>query len=49
MEEVSEIKNIKKDLENAIKKSHEVTEKEATANFFKSVWQGFLRLFAPMM
>ena len=49
LEEVDEIKNIKKDLENTFKESHKVTEKEATPGFIKSVWQGILRLFAPLM
>lgn len=49
MEKVDEIKNIKKDLENVIKKSHKVTQKEATPNFIKGIWQGILRLFAPLM
>ncbi len=49
LEDVDEIKNIKKDLMMAIKKSHKITEKEASAGFFKSIWQGILRLFAPLM
>ena len=49
MEQVDEIKEIKKDLENAIKKSHKLTEKEATPNLIKGIWQGILRLFAPLM
>ncbi len=49
MENVDEIKNIKKDMDGVIEKSHLVTQKEATPGFFKGIWQGFLRLFAPLM
>jgi cardiolipin synthase len=49
MEEVDEIKNIKKDLIETIKESHKVTKEEATPGFFKGIWEGILRLFAPMM
>lgn len=49
LEEVYEIKNIKKDLEAALKKSHLVTKKEIKTSFFKALWQGILRLFAPLM
>ena len=49
MEDVDEIKNIKKDLESAIKKSHKVSKKEATPSFIKGVCQSILRLFAPLM
>ena len=49
MEEVDEIKNIKKDLVETIKVSHKVTKEEATPGFFKGIWEGILRLFAPMM
>ncbi len=49
MEQVDEIKNVKRDLDEALHKSHKVTEKEATPGFFKGIWQGILRLFAPLM
>ena len=49
LEEVDEIKNIKKDLNGIISKSHEVTKKEATPGFIRGIWQGILRLFAPLM
>ena len=49
LEEVDEIKHIKKDLQSAIKKSHEVTKEEATPGIIKGIWQGILRLFAPLM
>ena len=49
LEEVDEIKNIYKDLLEIISKSHEVTKKEATPGIIKGIWQGILRLFAPLM
>lgn len=49
LQNVDEIKEIKKDLESAIKKSHKLTEKEATPSLIKGIWQGILRLFAPLM
>ncbi len=49
LEEVDCIKEIKQDLVETLKESHQVTEKEATPKFFKSIWQAILRLFAPLM
>lgn len=49
MENVDEIKNVKKDLVKTIAESHKVTEKEATPSIIKGIWQGLLRLFAPLM
>lgn len=49
LEKVDCIKEIKKDLDETIYQSHQVTEKEATPKFIKSVWQTILRLFAPLM
>lgn len=49
MQDVSVIKDIKKDLDSAINKSHIVTKKEAKPTFIKSLWQAILRLFAPLM
>lgn len=49
MENTDIIKEIKKDLEETIKKSHLVTKKEAKPNFLKGLWQAILRLFAPLM
>lgn len=49
LEDVSCIKDIKKDLDEAIQKSHQVTKREATPGFIKSIWQTILRLFAPLM
>lgn len=49
LEDVSCIKDIKKDLEETIHQSHQVTKKEATPGLIKSIWQTILRLFAPLM
>ncbi len=49
LEDVACIKEIKKDLDETILKSHKVTKKEATPGFFKNIWQSLLRLFAPLM
>ena len=49
MEKVDEIVNIKKDIEETILKSHQVTEKESTPSFLKGIWQAILRLIAPLM
>lgn len=48
-ENVSCIKDIKKDAEDTILKSHEVTVKEASPNLIKGIWQALLRLVAPLM
>ena len=49
LEEVDVIKDIKKDLDDTIKKSHEVTKKEANPSLIKASWQAVLRLIAPLM
>lgn len=49
LEDVKCIADIKKDLDETIKKSHNITKKEATPNLLKAVWQAILRLFAPLM
>ena len=49
MENVEAVKDIKNDLTDTIKKSHEITEKEITPNFLKWIWQALLRLVAPLM
>ena len=49
LEDVNCIKDIKKDLEETIHQSHQVTKKEATPGLIKSIWQTILRLFAPLM
>lgn len=49
LENVDVIKDIKSDLENSIKESHEVSEKEAAPNLLIGIWQAILRLIAPLM
>lgn len=50
LEDIDEIKTIKKDLEGVIKESHEITKEEAAPKgILKGIWQGILRLFAPLM
>jgi len=49
LEDVKCIKDIKRDLDETILKSHKVTKKEATPNLIKAIWQAILRLFAPLM
>lgn len=48
-ENVDCIKDIKKDVEDTINKSHEVTKKEAIPGLLKGIWQALLRLVAPLM
>lgn len=43
------IHEVKKDLLDTMKASHQVTEKEATPNVLKGLGQAILRLFAPLM
>lgn len=49
LEDVACIKDIKKDLEDTIQKSHKITKEEAMPSLLKAVWQGILRLVAPLM
>ncbi len=49
MQDVEEIKDVKKDLVDTIGESHFVSKKEAMPKLLKSVWQAVLRLFAPLM
>ena len=49
MEKVNCIKDIKKDMEETIEKSHKITPTEAKPRLFKSILQALLRLFAPLM
>ena len=49
MQDVEEIKDVKKDLVDTIEESHFVSKKEAMPKLLKSVWQAVLRLFAPLM
>ena len=43
------IKEIKEDLLETMKKSHEITEQEANTGIIKGMWQALLRLLAPLM
>ncbi len=49
LENVKCIKDIKKDFNETINKSKQVSKKEATPPFFKGVRQAILRLIAPLM
>ena len=48
LEKVDVIQDIKNDLLDTMKKSHEVDLKEAIPSFIKGVWQAILRIFAPL-
>ncbi|MBR3204335.1 cardiolipin synthase [Candidatus Saccharibacteria bacterium] len=48
MEEIKEIKEIKKDFDNTFKDCRPISKKETEAGFFKNIWQAILRLFAPL-
>lgn len=48
-EDVDIIKDIKQDLLDSMKKSHEITIEETKNKPLKELWQSFLRLFAPLM
>ena len=48
LEDVDCIKEIQSDLEKTTAKSHQITKREATPKFLKSIWQTILRLFAPL-
>lgn len=49
LEDVKCIKDIKKDFNDTLHKSHQITKQEATPKFLKSIWQTILRIFAPLM
>ncbi len=49
MEEVDAIADIKQDLLDSIKESHEITKKEASPKLLKSFYQALLRFIAPLM
>ncbi len=49
LEKVKCIKDIKRDLDDTIKKSHKVTKMEATPSLGKGLWQALLRLIAPLL
>ena len=48
-EGVDIIQDIKNDLIETMKKSHEISKKEAKPNLIKAIWQALLRLVAPLM
>lgn len=43
------IKEIKDDMDDTLKKCHQITKKEATVGHVKSFWYSILRLFSPLM
>ena len=49
MKDTNVIKDIKQDIQDAMKKSHEVTIEETKCGIIKSMWQAILRVFAPLM
>ncbi len=49
MKDTNVIQDVKKDIEDSIKVSHEVTIKESKCGVIKSMWQAVLRVFAPLM
>ena len=49
LEDINVIDDIKKDITKTLEECHEVTVKEATPKFLKSIYQAILRLFAPLM
>lgn len=48
MENVKEIKNIKKDVLDTLDNCTILTKKNVKVGFFKGIWQSILRLFAPL-
>ena len=48
MENVKEIKNIKKDVLDTLDNCTILTNKNVKVGFFKGIWQSILRLFAPL-
>lgn len=49
MKDTNVIEDVRKDIEEAIEKSHEVNLKETKTGLFKGLWQAVLRIFAPLM
>ncbi len=45
----SEIKQVKKDMEDTLKESYLVQETDIKTRFLSEMWQAILRLIAPMM
>ncbi len=48
MEQVSTLKDVRKDFENTFKDSQKLEDKDVKIGFIKSIWQAVLRLFAPL-
>ena len=48
LEDVKEIEDILKDVNNILTESHLLTKKETNYNIFRKVWQSILRFFAPL-
>ena len=48
MENVKEIKDVKKDMDETLKDCKKLNDKDIKSSIFKSIWQSILRLFAPL-
>ena len=48
MENVKEIKDVKKDMDETLKDCKRLNDKDIKSSIFKSIWQSILRLFAPL-
>ncbi len=48
MEQVSTLKDIRKDFENTFKDCKKLDNEDVKTGFIKSIWQSILRLFAPL-
>ena len=48
MENVKEIKDVKKDMDETLKDCKKLNDKDVKSGIFKSIWQSILRLFAPL-
>lgn len=48
MEEVDEIKKVKKDIEDTLKECTIIDDKDVKVGILKNLWQAILRLFAPL-
>ena len=48
MENVKEIKDVKKDMDETLKDCKKLNDKDVKSGIFKGIWQSILRLFAPL-
>ena len=48
MENVKEIKDVKKDMDETLKDCKKLNDKDVKSGIFKRIWQSILRLFAPL-